>query len=158
MKGNVEPASTALIDRVWDERWAGPPIVSIDDRQYQPADVEGLVWRGRRGRPDGLVTFAVHGDWAEIVSLDAFVQGRRIGSRLMDVAEAELQRRGVTEVRLVTTNDNPRALSFYVRRGYRLVCLHMDAMDHVRKVKPHVPAIGNDGIPLQDMWELARKP
>ncbi len=74
----------------------------------------------------------------------------------MDVAEAELRRRGVSTVCVSTTNDNPRALAFYVRRGYRLVGLHLDAMDRVRRLKPDVSAIGNDGIPLRDMWELEK--
>jgi len=75
----------------------------------------------------------------------------------MEAAEAELRRRGVRTLRVVTTNDNPRALSFYVRRGYRLVRLHPDAMDRVRWLKPRVPLTGADGIPLRDMWELQRE-
>ena len=75
----------------------------------------------------------------------------------MEAAEAELRRRGVRTLRVVTTNDNPRALSFYVRLGYRLVRLHPDAMDRVRWLKPRVPLTGADGIPLRDMWELQRE-
>lgn len=43
---------------------------------------------------------------------------------------------------LVTTNDNPRALSFYVRRDYRLVRVHLDAMHRVLRAKPQVPLTG----------------
>jgi ribosomal protein S18 acetylase RimI-like enzyme len=157
VRGDIGLASADLIRRVWEEQSGGCPIVSVDDRTYEPEDVEGLVWRDPKGEADGLVTFAVEGDRAEIVSLHAFVQGRGIGSCLMDAAEEELRRRGVRRVCLVTTNDNPKALSFYVRRGYRLVRLHLDAMDHVRKLKPRVPVIGNDGVPLRDMWELERE-
>jgi len=121
-----------------------------------PTDVEGLAWRAGDGNEIGLVTWAVDGDRAEIVSAQALEPGRRIGSRLMDAAEEELRRRGVKTVHLVTTNDNHRALSFYLRRGYRLVRLHLGAMDRVRQAKPQVPLIGEDGIPLRDMWELER--
>jgi GNAT superfamily N-acetyltransferase len=99
----------------------------------------------------------VDGQRAEIVSLDALEPGRRIGARLMEAAEAELRRRGVRTLRVVTTNDNPRALSFYASRGYRLLRLHLDAMDRVRALKPRVPLTGNDGIPLRDMWELQKE-
>ncbi len=153
--GRLEPATTAIITRIWEEHW-GLPIVSVR-REYLPPDVEGLVWRGARGEPEGLVTWAIEGERAEIVSLNAFGQGRRIGWRLMGAAEAGLARRGVRRLTVVTTNDNPRALAFYVRRGYRLVRLHLDAMDRVRAVKPQVPAVGNDGIPLRDMWELEKE-
>ena len=67
------------------------------------------------------------------------------------------RRRGVRTAHLVTTNDNPRALSFYLRRGYRLVRLYLDAMDRVRQAKPQVPLTGNHGIALRDMWELERE-
>ena len=155
MEGGVESASTDLIAREWEERW-GLPIVTAK-REYLPPDVDGFVWRARDGRTLGLVTWAVDGARAEIVSLNATEPGGGIGARLMDAAEAELRRRGVRTAHLVTTNDNPRALSFYVRRGYRLVRLHMDAMDRVRQAKPQVPVTGNDGIPLRDLWELERE-
>ena len=127
------------------------------EREYLPAEVEGLVWRDTGGTPLGLVTWCVDGARAEIVSLDALEPGRRIGARLIKAAEEELRRRGVRTLRVVTTNDNPRALSFYVRRGYRLLRLHLDAMDRVRRQKPRVPLTGNDGIPLRDMWELQKE-
>ena len=117
--------------------------------------MEGLAWR-EGGAVLGLVTWAVEGESAEIVSLDALESGRRIGARLMEAAEEELRRRGVRTLRVVTTNDNPRALSFYVRRGYRLLRLYPDAMDRVRRLKPRVPLTGSDGIPLRDMWELEK--
>ena len=60
-------------------------------------------------------------------------------------------------LRVVTTNDNPRALSFYLRRGYRLLRLHLDAMDRVRALKPRVPLTGIDGSPLRDMWEMEKE-
>jgi GNAT superfamily N-acetyltransferase len=153
-EGSIEAASTELIARLWQEHW-GLPIVTAK-REYMPPDVEGLTWHTRDGRTLGLVTWAVDGRRAEIVSLNALEPGRGIGSRLMDVAEEELQRRGVRTAHLVTTNDNPMALSFYLRRGYRLVHLRLDAMDRVRRAKPQVPLTGNDGIPLRDMWELER--
>ena len=154
MEGGIQPAPAALIDRLWRESW-GLPIVT-PEREYTPPDVEGLVWRAGDGRALGLVTWFADGERAEIVSIDALEPRRGIGSRLMDAAEEELRRRGVKTVHLVTTNDNPGALSFYVRRGYRLLRLHLDAMDRVRRLKPQAPLTGNDGIPLRDMWELEK--
>ena len=154
MEGDIEPAPTELIARLWEERW-GLPIVTAE-QEYLPPDVEGFVWRASDGQALGLVTWAVHGERAEIVSIEALEPRRGIGSRLMEAAEKELRRRGVSTAHLVTTSDNPGALSFYVRRGYRLVRLHLDVMDRVRQAKPQLPVIGNDGIPLRDMWELEK--
>jgi GNAT superfamily N-acetyltransferase len=150
------PAGRDLIDRIWRERW-GLPIVTVR-RAYLPQDVEGLVWREAE-RESGLVTWAIEGDAAEVVSLDAFAPGGGAGTWLMDAAEEELRRRGVTAVRLTTTNDNLRAFAFYVRRGYRLVRLDLDGMERVRAAKPDAApaASGRDGIPLRDKWELEKR-
>ena len=83
--------------------------------------------------------------------------GGGAGTRIMDAAEDELRRRGVGKVVVATTNDNVRALNFYQKRGYRLVRLHLDAMDRVRERKPGVPLTGRDGLPLRDMWELEKE-
>ena len=41
------------------------------------------------------------------------------------------------KMRLITTNDNMRALQFYQERGYCLTKLYPNAMDEVRRVKPY---------------------
>ncbi len=103
-----------------------------------------------------MVTWWADGARAEIVSVHAEPLGGGTGTRVMDAAEEELRRRGVKTAVLATTNDNARALNFYIRRGYRLVRLHLDAMDHVRAVKLSMQSIGRDGVPLRDMWELEK--
>lgn len=155
MDGDIGPASAEFITRVWDEYSAGEPIIS-GRREYALSDVEGLVWRSGDGELLGVVTWYVDGEEAEIVSLHTLEQGRGMGARLMDAAEEELRRSGVKTAYITTTNDNHRALAFYVRRGYRLVRLHLDAMNRVRERKPRVPVTGKDGIPLRDMWELEK--
>jgi GNAT superfamily N-acetyltransferase len=144
------------IEADWREFTGGPPVVGIL-REYQPADVEGIVWRDRDSDRRAVVTWWVDGEQAEIASVHAEPPGEGAGTRVMDAAEEELRRRGVTTVVLATTNDNARALNFYIRRGYRLVRIHLDAMDRVRALKPGVPLTGRDGVPLQDMWELEKQ-
>ncbi|MGH2631937.1 MAG: GNAT family N-acetyltransferase, partial [Tepidiformaceae bacterium] len=77
-------------------------------------------------------------------------------AQLLGMLELALTKRGVRCTTIVITNDNLRAFHLYARRGYRLVGIHRDAMEHVRKIKPLTPAIGEDGIPLCDMWEFEK--
>jgi ribosomal protein S18 acetylase RimI-like enzyme len=149
------PATADEIEADWREFTGGPPVVGVL-REYDAADVEGIVWRDEASGRIGVVTWWSDGKRAEIVSVHAQPQGSGTGTRIMDAAEEELRRRGVTTVVLATTNDNVRALSFYIGRGYRLVRLHLDAMDRVRALKPGVPSTGRDGVRLQDMWELEK--
>ena len=155
-EGRLEPAPAEVIDRLLRERW-GLPIIAGDRVYDDPAKLKGLVWRDAAGAVQGLVAWSIEGDQAEIVSIEALEQGRHIGGRLLDGAEAELRSRGVRRLRVVTTNDNLRALSFYLRRGYRLVRLHLGGMERVRRAKPQVPETGIEGMPLRDMWEFEKE-
>jgi Acetyltransferase (GNAT) family len=76
-------------------------------------------------------------------------RGRRSSRRSLRPREA-----GCRRVWLITTNDNLRALRFYQRRGFRLVAVHPDALARSRELKPSIPEIGLDGIPLRDELEL----
>jgi hypothetical protein len=55
---------------------------------------------------------------------------------------------------LITTNDNVAALRFYQKRGFTLAALHKNALEQSRRLKPQIPLLGLDGIPLRDEIEL----
>ena len=65
--------------RLWEERW-GLPIVSVE-REYLPAEVEGLVWRDTGGTPLGLVI------WCVEFLLEQLFPGERRGSRIHRLRE-----------------------------------------------------------------------
>ena len=55
---------------------------------------------------------------------------------------------------VITINDNLDALRFYQRRGMRLVAVRPGAVDEARRLKPSIPVIGAQGIPIHDELEL----
>jgi len=57
-------------------------------------------------------------------------------------------------VRVITTNDNLRAIGFYERRGYRVIAVHRGAVDRARAIKPSIPEVSADGTPIRDEIEL----
>ena len=105
----------------------------------------------------GLVTYTFFDDICEIVSLDSKRENIGIGSALLKQVEKVALDNNCKKMRLITTNDNMRALQFYQKRGYCLTKLYPNAMDEVRKVKPNVPELGDNGIPLRDEIELEKK-
>ncbi len=143
----ISLASPEDVRAVWDA-WGG--FIVACGRLYEPRDVEGLVLAGGAG----LVTWRVEGTAAEIVTLDAFPPGRGHGAKLLAAAEEELALRGVRRVRLVTTNENVRALAFYQRHGWRLVRVHLDFMTRVFREKPHLLRTAGEGPARLDAWEL----
>ena len=78
---------------------------TIDNPQSVAAFVIAHCGRNRRGH---------------IITLDVAPVWRRqaIGSRLMDAAEGWMRDRGAEFVSLETAEDNLRAQSFYLQRGY----------------------------------------
>ena len=91
----------------------------------------------------------------EVIALEALVKGQGVGSALLarcvQAALAEDARR----VWLLTSNDNTAALRFYQWRGFALVAVHRDAITRAREtLKPEIPLVGMDAIPLRDEIEL----
>lgn len=39
---------------------------------------------------------------------------------------------------------------FYQKRGYTLAELYVNAVDKARKVKPEIPFVADNGIPIRD--------
>ena len=152
---SIEPAPADLIARLWRD-FTGLPIVTVSRTYDDPADTEALVCRNTDGGLCGHVSFAMHGDDAEIVTIEASPPGRHVGGRLLDAAENHLRSCGVRRVVVTTTNDNLRAQAFYMRRGYRLTRIEIDGMARVRALKPMVPVVGIEGLPLLDMWEFEK--
>jgi len=104
--------------------------------------------------PVGLLTYRLYDDQCEIVTLHSAVEGIGVGSALIAAARERATAAGAKRLWLITTNDNLAALKFYQKRGFALRAVHPNALDAVRQIKPHVPLIGLDGIPLRDEIEL----
>lgn len=138
--------------QLWEEAWGSDRVVSRG-KVYHLADLPGLVALVE-GEPSGLLVYCVEGDACEITSLNSTREGLGLGSRLLEAAAEQARQAGCRRLWLITTNDNMHALRFYQRRGFRLSALHAGAVDRARQIKPEIPLIGLDGIPIHDEIEL----
>ena len=136
----------------WKKHW-GDEFVVAHGVIYHPDTLDGFValendeWVGE-------ITYTVSGTTCEIVSLDSLREGQGIGTKLIDAVVDEARKRNCRRIFLITTNDNLHALGFYQRRGFELARIHRHAMDETRKLKPIIPLIGMNNIPLRDEIEL----
>jgi len=142
------------IKAVWDDRWYG--LVVCLSTVYTPHDVEGLALVDDQDEMVGLVTYHVDGPAGQIVTLDTIIRGRGFGRRLLEAVENKFHNRGLGRAWALMTNDNLRAAGLYLSRGYRLIRIHIDAIDRVREHKPELPEKGYDGIPIRDLWEFEK--
>lgn len=106
------------------------------------------------GRIVGLVTYFVTGGVCEITSLDSLAGRRGIGTALVGKVVEAAKGRGCFKIVLITTNDNLNAMRFYQKRGFDMTHLYRNALDAARMLKPEIPLVGSEGIPLKHEIEF----
>lgn len=150
----LREAARTWADGLLAERWGGPRIERLGEL-IDASALPGFVAMQEDERV-GLVTYQTSPDETEVVTLDSLVPGCGIGSALLHAVEGVARSLGSRRVFLYTTNDNLDAMRFYQRRGYRFVRVFHDAITKARELKPSIPAIGLQGIPLLDEIEFAK--
>jgi RimJ/RimL family protein N-acetyltransferase len=151
----IQPLNIA--DREWVsefmlELWGSNKVVSRGV-VYYPQDLPGFVATDD-GEKVGLVTYNITGTNCEIVTINSVRPFSRVGTALIEAVRDIALKSGCQRLWLITTNDNMNALRFYQKRGFMLVAIHRNALAISRKLKPEIPLIGLDGIPLRDEIEL----
>ncbi len=143
------------INRILIDRWGSTTIVTRGVL-HAANELSGFV-AVEENVPVGLLTYRFEAGTCEVISLDSLAEGRGIGSSLLKSVEQVAKEKRCIRIWLITTNDNLRALRFYQRRGYVLVAVHRDAIKRSRQLKPQIPIVGKDGIPLRDEIELEKR-
>lgn len=136
----------------WIKHWDGETMI-MHGMTVRYDEVEGFVF----GDWAGLITFLIRGDECEVTSLDSLQEGAGIGTMLIDAMIREAKAGNCRRLFLITTNDNLKALGFYQKRGFELCALYRGAINDSRKLKPSIPLIGMNNIPLRDELELEMK-
>ena len=138
--------------QVWKENW-GDEFVVAHGVIYYPDTLEGFIaldgdeWIGE-------ITYTFSEKECEIVSLDSAREGMGVGTMLIQKVVEKAREQDCRRIFLITTNDNLNALGFYQKRGFELMAVHRGAVNESRKIKPGIPLIGANNIPLRDEIEL----
>lgn len=148
----LEPVDRPQVAQVVTSAW-GADLVVTRGRSYIPSELPGFG-AFQEARLVGLATYHISGPACELVTLNSLVPGQGLGRTLIDLVRERAWRAGCRRLWLITTNDNTRALRFYQIYGFRLAALHAGEIEKSRRIKPEIPPIGNDGIPIRDEIEL----
>ena len=153
-----QPASEAEVVSFLKEHWGSINIVSRR-KVTNASQLPRVLAHDENGKLIGLATYNIDKSLktCELVSIDAAAPGQGIGSRLLAGVETDAKEAGCTKVWLITTNDNLEAAACYTKNGYRLMAVHLNALDKSRLLKPQIPKIGHHGLPLQDEWDFEKK-
>jgi GNAT superfamily N-acetyltransferase len=144
-------------DRSWarnilEKRWSSSTVVSRG-KMHQADMLPGFI-AYIDDAPQGLVTYRIEDRECEIVTLDALVEGRGIGKTLLHAVRKIASSKKCNRIWLITTNDNARAQEFYKKYGFEFVAVYENAIQESRKLKPGIPDIGINGIPIRDEIEF----
>ncbi len=156
----IRPLETS--DRNWvahflDEHWSSTKVVSRGKAYYAhllPGFAAELTDAPDDAPAVGLITYNIEDENCEIITIDSLHSEMGIGTALLEAVIAVAREVGCKRVWLITTNDNIDALRFYQKRGFELVAVHRNALAEARKLKPQIPIVGKDSIPLRDEIEL----
>lgn len=140
------------VNQILKEEWNCPPSVSrgkVIDTTTLPGFlcIENEVIKG-------VVTYNIVNEECEIVTLNSFEENKGIGTALIKEVLNVARNNHCKRLWLITTNDDINALRFYQKKGFDLKAAHINAMEPSRKLKPSIPLIGMDGIPIKHELEF----
>jgi GNAT superfamily N-acetyltransferase len=137
---------------VLTDSWGSPVIVSRG-RVYQADGLPGFI-AVQKGKPVGLITYSLNDKECEITTMNSLVEGKGIGSALVEAVKSVAVASKCRRLYLITTNDNTKALRWWQKRGFTFKAIYPGAVEIWRLLKLEIPLLGNDGIPLRDEIEL----
>ncbi|MBK8020209.1 MAG: GNAT family N-acetyltransferase [Chloroflexi bacterium] len=151
----VEPVADA--DREWANEWLtrfwGSTAIVSNGVFQELSNAPGVIAWLEGGRA-GMLNYSIEGDSMEITSLFSIIDGIGVGTALIQAALDGARQMGLRRVWLVTTNDNTRAMRFYQRRGFTIAAVRLNQLEKSRLLKPEIPPLGDDDIPLRDEFEF----
>lgn len=134
-------------------RYWGAEDVVAHGAIYRPHELSGLV-AYLNDEPVGIITYHIQDHACEIVTLNSFRENIGLGTLLLETVRRIAREHGCRRLWLITTNDNWHAQVFYRNRGFELVAVHENAVDYSRQLKPEIPLIGENGLPIKDEFEF----
>ncbi len=140
------------VDRILAAQWGSIEMV-VRGEVVDMSRQNGILAYSE-GKIVGLLVYRIQGEMCEILSLDSFQEGIGIGTGLIGQVIGIARRAGCVKIKLITTNDNVNAIRFYQKRGFDMVRIYRNALEVSRKLKPAIPLVGENGIPIRHEIEF----
>jgi N-acetylglutamate synthase-like GNAT family acetyltransferase len=148
----IRDVDRVIVSKFIAESW-GSSISVSRGKIFDTADLPGFICEDS-DKIIGLVTYNIENDDCEIVTLNSNIKNKGFGTELLNRVIDKAKANNCKRVWLITTNDNTNAIRFYQKRGFEWVGFHKDAIEESRKLKPEIPKLGDDGIPIRHEIEF----
>ncbi len=140
------------VNRILLDEWHCPPSVS-KGKVIDTTNLSGFICL-ENDKIVGVVTYDISEYECEIVTLNSFVENKGIGTALINNVINVAKAQNCKRLWLITTNDDISAIRFYQKKNFDLIAIHINSMDISRKLKPSIPLIGRDNIPIKHEIEF----
>jgi GNAT superfamily N-acetyltransferase len=144
----IDASDAALIQSAAKIHW-GDVLIVVHGSLYYLDHLPGFK-AVQNGTMQGMVTYQIGEGLCEIVSLDSFIPQQGIGRKLVDAVIETARQAGCKKILLVSTNDNLDAMAFYQKLGFQMVWVEPDAVTRSREIKPSIPLLAENGLPIRD--------
>ncbi|MCL2201526.1 MAG: GNAT family N-acetyltransferase [Oscillospiraceae bacterium] len=131
--------------------------IAIHRELYDLRELPGFVAVNGEQKIIGYCYYRWHDDECEIMVLESLQQGIGVGGALVEAVIGLARTENCARVHLRTSNDNTNAFRFYQRRGFTMCAVGWNDLDYARALKPEIPLIGEDEIPLMHEIEFEMK-
>lgn len=146
---NVTPEDREQVIQFLINYWHSTEMV-LSSGIYDCSQLPAFIVKDKQNVIIALITYLIEDERCEIMSLDSLVEGQGLGSQLIHFVIEEAMKKGCQYVDVTTTNDNLNAVAFYQKRGFVLHELKSNVVAMCRKIKPEIPLIGYNNIPIRD--------
>lgn len=145
---NINPVEDEEVKKILVENWGSTTIIAME-RVHKIEDLSGFL-AIQKNMVAGLLTFEIRDNSCEIVTLNSLITQIGVGSELVNRCIKMAKEEKCDLLWVATTNDNTDAMKFYQKRGFRFRAIYPNRIDQYRKIKPEIPLVGMNDIPLKD--------
>lgn len=151
----IRGSDKSLVSKFISENWGSVLSVSRG-KVHDTSTLPGFIFK-RKNKIIGVITYNIRDNECEIVTLDSKISNKGLGSKLLNSVIKKARLKNCKRIWLITTNDNSNAIRFYQKRGFEWVGFYKGAIKESRKLKPEIPELGNDNIPIKHEIEFEYK-
>jgi GNAT superfamily N-acetyltransferase len=149
----IHAALREKVQRIVDETW-GSPYIAVNGKLWDSQTMPGYA-AVSENEVLGYLLYEFHDGVCEIMVLESVAHNIGIATALIEQVKRTAKSGGVRKLIVQTSNDNTNAFRFYQRRGFTISEYRLGALGVARQLKPSIPLLGEDGIPLRDEIEFA---
>jgi ribosomal protein S18 acetylase RimI-like enzyme len=143
------------LENIVRQNWGSNKIVS-KGKLYEIPTLKGILIKNNN-EIIGIGLYNITDNECEITLLETFIQNIGTGTKLIEKIMEIAKHNKCKRLWLVTSNDNINALKYYQKRGFLFKNIYINEMEKARKLKPEIPFIGENNIPIRDEIEFEIK-